>query len=504
MINTIDGKYAENSFIFPKGASAIVGAKAQESLWTSPDYRDLYPYFASLESFFTEDSSSQPNRNFSFCQLFSSSLDLFLKLNNIYLKFLLKREKKIEVDSLIIGECYRDSEVEMMKKLVSSLARSGKKILYITTYGTTEWKIIEDLARNFSDPELIILMDPVKETAIFSINRFIFFKIIAFIDFHKILNNLSKEIFLSSDSTCALNRVARAKYQWSVMRERIEYKSLFVRNHFNPLSASAAVNSTDLNIPIITFQHGVISVPTSYVPIVAHKMICFGESSKLFLQFLDDKFFETTGRKKICSQFIEAGSIIDKISSISNNREKKTLLILDQFLEFSEKVYGTLHQSVFFGTIENILEKNSEIQKIIIRLHPSNKNPIPGFWVSLKEKYPDKIKFSNKDFLFNDLQESSLTLGLFSGALTISAACGLPTYFLWEEGWFYTADLSPFKRNHFITPEELLTKIKETLLSDDAYKRSSDESIKAASQYYYHGTECQFDVEFINSLFQQE
>jgi hypothetical protein len=85
--------------------------------------------------------------------------------------------------------------------------------------------------------------------------------------------------------------------------------------------------------------------------------------------------------------------------------------------------------------------------------------------------------------LLQDIARSTLAIGLFSGALTVAAACGVPTVFVWKEGWFYTPDLACFG-DCFADPEEALIRVRDVVTDRSAYARWRGMATAAAEKYY--------------------
>jgi hypothetical protein len=84
---------------------------------------------------------------------------------------------------------------------------------------------------------------------------------------------------------------------------------------------------------------------------------------------------------------------------------------------------------------------------------------------------------------------------LFSGALTVAAACGVPTVFLWKAGWFYTPDLACFEEC-FVSSEEALHRVWELMTSSTAYAQWQRFAIAGAEGYYFRRQQADLDSVF--------
>ncbi|GIV17796.1 MAG: hypothetical protein KatS3mg022_3231 [Armatimonadota bacterium] len=130
---------------------------------------------------------------------------------------------------------------------------------------------------------------------------------------------------------------------------------------------------------------------------------------------------------------------------------------------------------------------------IIYRLHPSAQR-VPE-WVQRIQSECGNVQISQGVPLLEDLKRSTVALGLFSGALTVAAACGVPTFLLWEDGWFYTPDLECYEEV-FVDRTEAAGQITAAVVWRQHYTLWQTRSICASEQYYRGRKECSFEGVF--------
>ncbi|MCK8517532.1 hypothetical protein [Methanoculleus sp. 7T] len=482
-------------FCFPPGATAEAAIAAQMALYSSPYYRELLPYFAGLETRF-EQGNHKSDENLTPPEYRDVS-SRYLKLKNC----VLRGKKKISGDVLVVGECSRPAEIDMMKRLINGLSQQKRTIIYLTFSNTTEYREIQTFAKEIGIKDIEFLdfysRDIIQRVILRTIarNRAVY-------NWQIIHDLLPEGISIHGNPLDIMIGTATAQTAWEHYRPYIQFNEVFVRNHWNPLSATIAIDAIEEGKTVVTTQHGVISTPEAFTPIIATKILCFGSASENILSKVDQELAFQAKRSPYCQDFIPIGSFFDNISELPSNFDKKTMLVIDQHLPWTEQFYGIKEEfQTLQSTIDDISNSNTGLEKLIVRLHPRNK--IPHYWLELVHQYPEFVEISDPvhNSLSDDLKRSSLTFGLFSGALATAAARGIPPMFLWQPGWYYTPDLSCFVRDFFFKPDEILTGIKHFMSNLEAYETLRQKAIDSSFRYYHGRKMCDFDPELIERIF---
>ncbi|ACK64148.1 hypothetical protein PCC8801_0041 [Rippkaea orientalis PCC 8801] len=305
--------------------------------------------------------------------------------------------------------------------------------------------------------------------------------IIAKLDYQYIVHLLREQNIRVKFSSRTLQTKIETMLAWFWVANQIEFETAILRVEWEPYSFLIKETARKRGKKTIAFQHGVIS-HTLDIPVTVNRFLTFGKQSAQFLQELNQEFAKTTGQTNLCTDFQACGAMIDDIEIQVNNFNKKTVLIVDQSVQRSMSFYGTESQ---IKVLEILLEKllmQEEINKVIIRPHPEAN--ISDFWVSCKHSYPDKFELSHPKFKLDmDIKRSSVAIGLFSGALAIAAASGLPTYWLKTPNGYYTRDLSCF--DPFALSEEVILEDIITILSSQTLYLERRKAILELSQLYY-------------------
>jgi len=485
-------------FYFPPGATAEAAIAAQKALYSSPYYRELLPYFAGLETRFEQGNhNSDENLTPPEYQDISSK---YLRLKNC----LLRGKKKISGEVLVVGECSRPAEIDMMKRLINGLFQQKKTIKYVTSSNTTEYREIQTFAKEKGIKDIEFLdfysRDIIQRVILRTIARSRAVK-----NWQIILDLLPEGISIHGNPLDVMIGTATAQTAWEYYRPNIQFNTVFVRNHWNPLSATIAIDAVEEGKTVVTTQHGVISTPATFVPIIATRKLCFGSASVNTMINLDQELASQAKRTPYCQDFIPVGSFFDDVSVLPSNFDQKTMLVVDQHLSWTEHFYGIKEE---FQTLQDIMliisNSNTGLRKLIVRLHPRNKKS--HYWLELVHQYPEFVEISDPvhNSLSDDLKRSSLTLGLFSGALATAAARGIPPMFLWQPGWYYTPDLSCFARDFFFRPDEIVTWIKHFMSNPEAYETLRQKAIDSSFRYYHGRKMCDFDPELIERIFPTE
>ncbi|MEA5511311.1 hypothetical protein VB715_16175 [Crocosphaera sp. UHCC 0190] len=320
-------------------------------------------------------------------------------------------------------------------------------------------------------------------------------KIIAKLDYNYIANLLAQHKIHLQLSSDLLQTKIYTMLAWFWVARKIEFDIAILRVEWETYSFPIKETARWRGKRTIAFQHGVIS-HTLDVPVTVSRFLTFGEQSAKFLQVLNQEFSSITGQTNICNDFRVCGAIIDDIKIQTNNFEKRTILILDQSVDRAVKFNGLNSQ---IKALEILLEKlliQADIDKVIIRPHPEAK--ISDFWICCKNNYPEKLELSHSQFkLEMDINRSSVAIGLFSGALAIAAASGLPSYWLRTPDCYHTPDLSCFDE-FALSENQILEDIKQIMSSEMLYLKRQESTLKVSKVYYNENKKISLNRNFLN------
>jgi hypothetical protein len=478
-------------------ATAHISAAARLAMWSSPDYFRLYPYFnAAVHGF---ERKPAPSGNEIRRGRVAPAVH---RLAPYYFSASRPRKPRWRADVLMIGEARRPFLIPMMQRLLTGVINAGLSVIYLARLDTPEHEAITELSEKLRCTRQLLLLDPwlmgnIPDRVICRMEAYYR----AQQTYHDIEALLPNHLYIWPQAFQNMFEDARSILTWDLLRRQISYDLLVVRNHFWPaLSAAAAIDSIGNGKLVVTLQHGAISDLHTQFPIAAHRMVCYGESSRQVFGTYDRRFAEAAGRTPICKDFLLGGSLFDTIKQYPNASRHKTVLVLDQCAIKSEEYYGVQREfDRLFETVRQILLGSSAAKRVIIRLHPTNRTG--RMWMRLKDEFPDRVELSLPEYLLDfDLQRSSVVLGIFSTGLPSTAACGIPTLLLWEPDWFYTPDLAGFAPQAYIAPEEAVAYIDRLLTNDPAYAEARDFALQAGSAYYHRRRECDFGPELVGQM----
>ena len=247
-------------------------------------------------------------------------------------------------------------------------------------------------------------------------------------------------------------QIAHFVEAWERLAPRIEFDSVVARCHWHTLCSSVCRTAQERGKPVITFQQGVIG-HTLDVPVTASKYVAFGRSSATFLEKANKRFFQAAGMPQIATEYVPGGCLYDTITPLPNQFDQQSLLIVDVPMA-QDDFYGTENQcQALLQLAEKLLASPIPLRKIIIRPHPYWSNLDFAACQRLAREYPTRCELSHPAWsLEDDMRRSSAVAGIFSGVLTVAAACGLPTIFLETEDGYQTGDLACFSPHRRYCP----------------------------------------------------
>lgn len=290
---------------------------------------------------------------------------------------------------------------------------------------------------------------------------------------------------------------------WHCLEPGIEFDAVVTRCHWQTLCSPVCRSAHERGKPVITFQQGVIA-HTLDVPVSASKYIAFGDSSATFLADMNRAFFQAVNRAEPDVEFIPGGSLFDRIPCLPDQFSKRTLLIMDEPVG-ADDFYGIASQREAIFNLAYALLASPAPPRIIIRPHPFWNSLGLDAWKDLIQKFPGHCELSHAAWtLEEDLGRSSVVLGIFSGALTVAAASGLPTFFMTADTGFATEDLACFRLGQTCSPAEALPAICRVLSDERAFGSARAQALKNARQYYSNGANLELNAAFFERLLSQK
>jgi hypothetical protein len=298
----------------------------------------------------------------------------------------------------------------------------------------------------------------------------------------------------------------RARYvdAWERIAPSIDFDAAIVRCHWQSVSSSLCRTAAERGKTSITYQQGVIG-HTLDVPVTTSKYVAFGDASAYFLAQCDRRFFEAVGKPQPPVEYINGGCLFDTIFDLRNQFDQRSLLLVDipagqsDFYGVEEQCAGLLELA------ERLLAADLPLRKIIIRPHP--------FWSDLNfegchrliRKYPLQCELSHPSWsLEDDMRRSSIVAGIFSGVLTVAAACGLPTIFLQTKNGYSTGDLDCFSPDQTLLPDAAFRHIAKALSDPEAYADAQTIAMQNARSYYADGKNLDFGAASFERLLRTE
>ena len=492
----VQGSFPKEIRLLP-GSAAHISAEARLAMWRSADYLRLYPYFNDTVHGFAREPAPPGN------EIRRGRIAPAVhRLAAPYLALAHPQKKLWKADVLMIGEARRPFLIPMLLRVLTGIINKGLSVIYLVQSDTPECEAIAELAEQLNCERQLECLDPWRIERILDRN-------ISHLEgyyrasqtYHYIESLLPAHLHIWPHTFRTMLAGAQSMLAWELLQRQISYDTLVVRNHFYPsLSAAAAIDSIVNGKLVVTLQHGAVADLHGHFPIGAHRIVCFGESSRQVLSTYDQRFADAAGRPTICKEFLLGGSLFDTIKLYPNGSSHKTLLVLDQCAIKTEEHYGVQREfDSLYETVRRILLHSSAVKRVIIRLHPSNQKG--RMWMQLKDEFPSRVELSLPEYSLDfDLGRSSVVLGLFSTGLPTTAACGIPTVLLWEADWFYTPDLAGFAPDAYIAPDDAVGYIDRLLSNEGAYSEARDFALQAGSAYYHRRRECDFGPELIEQM----
>jgi len=282
---------------------------------------------------------------------------------------------------------------------------------------------------------------------------------------------------------------------WNYLEPWIEFEAVVTRCHWYELCSPVCRTARQRGKPVLTFQQGVIGHSLD-VPVTASKYVAFGSSSAAFLERMHRSFFQSVGKEAPAVEFIPGGSLFDTVLNLPDQFSKHTLLIIDEPVG-AEDYYGIRPQRDAILKLAEQILKAATPPRVIIRPHPFWDTSGLDVWKEIARQHPKLCEISHVAWtLEDDLNRSSVVVGISSGALTVAAASGLPTFFMDTQPGFATGDLGCFRDGQTLPSEVAFRQISRVLSDATAYAQAREVTLRNAREYYANGTNLDLRAEF--------
>jgi hypothetical protein len=291
---------------------------------------------------------------------------------------------------------------------------------------------------------------------------------------------------------------------WERLAPWVEFDAVVARCHWHTLCSPVCRTARQRGKPVITFQQGVIG-HTLDVPVTASKYVAFGHPSAAFLGRVNHRFFQAAGKPEPPVEYVNGGSLFDTVMALPDQFDNQTLLMVDVPGGQSD-FYGIESQCcALLQLAERLLTADLPLRRLVIRPHPYWSNLDLEACQRLVREHSTRCELSHRVWsLEDDLRRSSAVVGIFSGALTVASACGLPTVFLETERGYTTGDLACFSPRQTLLPDAAFCEIGKLLSDRQAYAEARTEALRNAREYYANGTSLEFDATFFERLLRTE
>ncbi len=286
---------------------------------------------------------------------------------------------------------------------------------------------------------------------------------------------------------------------WNYVEPWIEFDALVARCHWHNLCSPVCRTARQRGKPVITFQQGVIGHSLD-VPVTASKYVTFGHSSAAFLERMNRSFFQSVGEDVPAVEFVLGGSLFDTVLNLPDQFSKQTLLVIDEPVG-PDDYYGIRPQREAILKLAEKLLSVSSPPRLIIRPHPFWDTSGLDAWKEIASQHPKICEISHVAWtLEEDLNRSSAVVGIFSGALTVAAASGLPTFFIDTQPGYATGDLACFRDGQTLPPEAVFREIGRVLSDATAYAEAREVSLRNARNYYANRANLELNAAFFERL----
>ncbi len=478
-------------FRLPEQSGVAAFAEAQVQLYRHDE--SLQDFFLNVQPNLRRCSGEALPQSLS-RQLLGVSLETACKFTRPFTR------RKFKTDILLCPMAFfaRRTENEFLMRIIKGLAQTEASIVCLLSAEAPCRSEIESWLKAQKRENQVLLVDPASVlnplTARLSPRLSRMRGLAVFDEVVDVLRPLG----LSPDpaSVSGFTYMASFVEAWRSFEESIEFESAVVRCHWQSLCGPVCRTSLRRGKTTITFQQGVIG-HTLDAPVTASKFITFGDASASLLARMNRSFFQAVEKPEPPVQFFPGGSLFDKVVNLPNQFSKRTLLIMDEPVGADEIFSIGPERNEVFQLTEKLL-RSPNPPRVIIRPHPYRDSQALEAWKNLIREFPHFAELSHAAWsLEDDLRRSSVVLGVFSGALTVAAASGLPTFFMVTEGGYATEDLACFGTS---LPDQAFREIMDVLNNADSFAEARATALRNAREYYAGGTNLDLNGAFFERM----
>jgi hypothetical protein len=462
----------------------------------------LQDYFHALDSDMFYGSRSVPSDRAAVKPLVAWSFHVADKARQVF------KPRKFKTDVLFCPTPYggRKTEDRFLARTLLGLAKTGAEILCLLSVNAPFRQELELELKVAGCGKQITFLDPaIPLNPVDRRTRSIAARLRGRAAFEKTVQILEPR-GLSPTRSALSDFVSTAQYveAWERLAPSIEFDAVVARCHWYDLCSPVCRTGIQRGKPVITFQQGVIG-HTLDVPITASKFVAFGASSSCVLAHANRRFFDAVGLLEPPVGYVNAGSLFDMLLPLPDQFSLQTVLIVDSH-SLPGDAFGTeVQMQALLRVAEQLLVAKLPLRRVIIRPHPRWSSLDLEASLKFVRKHRDVCELSHPLWpLEDDLRRSSVAIGIWSGALTVASACGLPTIFLQTEQGFATRDLECFSPAQTLFPDAAFREVGRLLTEPHSYAEASKVALHNASGYYAGGANAVLDGAFFTRLLDGE
>jgi hypothetical protein len=217
---------------------------------------------------------------------------------------------------------------------------------------------------------------------------------------------------------------------------------------------------------------------------------------------LNRAFFKAAKKPEPITRYLSGGCLYDNIVSLPDQFDHQTVLMVDVPQPRGQgEFYGVECQCRALLELADKLLSSLPSLRLIIRPHPHWGDLDLQACQRLAREHQFRCELSHPAWsLEDDLRRSSVAVGIFSGALTVASACGLPTIFLQTQKGYTTGDLACFADGQTLLPDTAYKEINHILTDRQAYTAARNQALRNAREYYADGGNLALDGAFFERL----
>lgn len=352
--------------------------------------------------------------------------------------------RKIKTDILFCPVPYfgRKTENQLLARTLFGLAETGAEILcLLPTYAPIREELESKLASAGRSKQVTFLDPGTPFNPLEGRMRNVAARLRARAAFEKTVEILEPHGLSPAGGALAeFEKIAHYVEMWERLAPSIDFDAVVARCHWNILCSPVCRTGLQRGKPVVTFQQGVVD-HTLDVPVTASKFVAFGAPSASVLAQANRRFFDAVGLPEPRIDYFNAGSLFDTLSPLPEQFSLQTVLLIDLQSEPGDPWGAEGQTQALIQLAEKLLAAKLPLRRVVIRPHPYWSSFDLEATLRLVRGHRDVCELSHPAWsLEDDLRRSSVAVGIWSGALTVASACGLPTIFLQTEGGFSTRD----------------------------------------------------------------